>query len=365
MDTQGTRGAADRLRAKLRMNPSAPSISVILPTRDSARYLDTRIRTIREQSVSDWEVIAIDGESTDGTLATLSEWARGDPRVRVESRRPDGIYPAINRGLELARGEFIYIATSDDTMEPPCLEALRTALREHPECGIAQCCLEWIDENGASIPDRWKSTGTARYLGAAYLQAHLRRAPLDGVLHAAIHTVYHSLTQILVRKRVFAATGPFPLGYGPAGDFCWGAKAGLHADVVHVPRFLATWRCHPAQASAGYRQSARERGLVLEMLRDAFRQDGGTARRLPIKALLAPCLYQQIRYEYAEAGGAPARLRYLAALALRDPIAALRLLASGRRREPDPVLVARALVARCGLERNLEMLPPRTAAPRS
>jgi hypothetical protein len=305
------------------MNGGRPLISIVLPTRNSMPFLDERIRTIAAQTLTDWEVIAIDGHSDDGTLERLSAWSAADSRVRLESRVPDGIYPAINRGVELARGAFIYIATSDDTMEPDCLATLHAALEAHPECGIAQCCLAFLDRHSRVHPTRWTQVGAFHLLGNLYFRPHLRRAPLDGYLHFGLETVYTSLTQLLIRRHVFGTTGPFRSDWGPAGDFHWGILAGLHHDVVHIPRFLATWRLHSDQASArsgGFLASA---GRRLAMLHAAFAPPLPPACTLRPGPLFLPAVrdYYQERLKHA-----PERRRTLVLELLRaEPAAAARI----------------------------------------
>jgi len=247
-------------------------------------------------------------------------------------------------------------------MEPDCLAKLSEAMERHPECDIAQCCLNAIDETGAVL-DGWRRlTGLARYLGDEYLRPHIRRAPYDGVLHCAMHTVYHSITQVLIRRSTFAKTGPFPTTYGPGGDFSWGMKAGLHCDVVHVPEFLATWRIHPAQASATYRETAAERRLMATMVDDAHasRGRGSKAAALPAAALRFPYRYEHYRLAYADASGWPDRLRTLLRLAWTEPRIALMgayLRLSRDRSELDRVRYVHRLLHRFALEDCLELLP--------
>jgi len=225
-----------------------PRISILLPNLNQRAFLGERLATIHAQTCTDWELIVLDSFSNDGAWEFLQSAAAADPRIRAAQAPRDGIYANWNRCLAQARGEFVYFATSDDTMAPGFLAAMVTALDAHPECDLAQCCLHAINGEGAIIPGWWRLTGAARFLGDNYLRPHLRRAPYDGVLHAAMHTVYHSITQLLIRRRAFTKTGPFSTEFGPGGDFCWGMKAGLNCDVracAGVSRHLA----HPRGAS--------------------------------------------------------------------------------------------------------------------
>src|SRR5687768_823778 len=113
---------------------ATPLVSIGLPTLNSQRFLAPRMESIMRQTLTDWELVGIDGHSTDGTFEVLQELERNDPRVRVSQEPKDGIYPNFNRCAERARGKYVYIATSDDTMADDCLEKLVAALEANPDC---------------------------------------------------------------------------------------------------------------------------------------------------------------------------------------------------------------------------------------
>jgi GT2 family glycosyltransferase len=161
-----------------------------------------------------------------------------------------GIYNAWNEGIRLAKRKYIHIATSDDSMQDTFLAEMINALDEQPKCGIAHCCLQIIDENDLpSATQNWNDYPSARYFGDRINQNHIRHAPHDGILHAFIKTVYHSINQLLIRTSVFTDLGLFKEDCGPIADFEWGMRASLFRDVVHVPKYLASWRVHHQQAT--------------------------------------------------------------------------------------------------------------------
>src|SRR3989344_1283482 len=96
-------------------------ISVIIPTYNRKKLLPRAIGSILGQTEQDFEIIIVDDASTDGT----EEWLRfayTDPRIRYERlARNQGVAVARNRGLELARGEFIVFLDSDDELLPAAL----------------------------------------------------------------------------------------------------------------------------------------------------------------------------------------------------------------------------------------------------
>jgi hypothetical protein len=346
-----------------------PRVSILLPNLNNRPFLEERLDTIRAQTFADWELVVSDNFSSDGAWEFFQSAAAADPRIRIEQAPKQGLYANWNRCLARARGEFVYIATSDDTMTPDCLAELVAALDAHRDCDIAQCCLHGIDEHGAIIPDWWRLIGAARFLGDDYLRPHRRNAPYDGVVHSAMKTMYHSITQVLVRRAVFDRTGPFPTAYGSAGDFCWGMKAGMTCNVVHVPKFLATWRIHGAQASATYRETPDEYARMARMVDEALaaRPAGTAAARLPAAPLRFPYLYEFHRLTYGGASRASAKLLAFARLVFTAPRVALgaaRLVLIGQRRAFDRRAYAQRLLRRFDLENHFSLLPgPATPPP--
>src|SRR5688572_20016405 len=103
---------------------SHPRVSICLPNLNTRRYLPERIETIVGQTYPDWELIVSDNYSDDGAWEFFEALASKDPRVDAAQAPRQGLYANWNRCIERARGEFVYIATSDDTMAPDCLEKM-------------------------------------------------------------------------------------------------------------------------------------------------------------------------------------------------------------------------------------------------
>jgi glycosyltransferase involved in cell wall biosynthesis len=115
-----------------------PKVSVIIPNYNHARYLRQRIDTVLGQTFQDFEVILMDDCSTDESRSIISEYAN-DSRVRIElSQRNSGsTFKQWNKGVELAKGEYIWIAESDDYAEECLLERLVPILEEDSKITFA------------------------------------------------------------------------------------------------------------------------------------------------------------------------------------------------------------------------------------
>jgi glycosyltransferase involved in cell wall biosynthesis len=277
------------------MAPAAtlPLVSVCVPNRNHAAFLQERFKSIALQTYRELEILVVDGHSDDHSWLQIEEFAREDSRVRAWQAAPRGIYQAWNDCITKSHGDYIYIATSDDTMSPDCIEKLVAASESVDDPVVAQCGLQLIDESSLPLPadQQWTTSPIARFLSNWIAQPHVRPAPLDGILHAAIGSVFTSHTQILVDRRIYDRIGLYRTKWGSIADFEWGMRASLLYDTVHIPDCLATWRQHDDQQS-GTLDLATDGRYLLEMTRQAYREavrlDPSLERRVSLKELLEP-----------------------------------------------------------------------------
>jgi glycosyltransferase involved in cell wall biosynthesis len=99
-----------------------PLVSVIVPTRNSGRFLETCLTSIRQQTYPNIELIVIDNHSTDSTLEIANRYADS-----VFSAGPERS-AQVNRGVELAKGSFVYRVDADFLLDPEVVsECVRLA----------------------------------------------------------------------------------------------------------------------------------------------------------------------------------------------------------------------------------------------
>src|SRR5438093_753613 len=97
------------------MSPrSTPRISVLLPVRDAAPWLASSLASLARQTLTEYEVIAIDDGSRDGSGAMLDRAARRDPRIVVRHTPAVGLPGALNMALSLASAPWIARQDADD-----------------------------------------------------------------------------------------------------------------------------------------------------------------------------------------------------------------------------------------------------------
>jgi glycosyltransferase involved in cell wall biosynthesis len=117
----------------------APSLSVVLPVYDPPiEMLDHAIESILSQTFRDFEFLILnDGSPDEQTRIHLDMWSSRDSRLRVFHEPHRGLTRTLNRGLELARGEFIARQDADDWSEPRRFLRQFEYLRAHPDIALA------------------------------------------------------------------------------------------------------------------------------------------------------------------------------------------------------------------------------------
>lgn len=107
-----------------------PAISLILPCYNVEAYVDRALESLRAQTFTDFEIIAVDDGSTDGTADRLRRWLAVEPRLRVHTQENRGLYLARLSGIAQARGEWVAFMDADDELEPDHLAGLWAGVAE-------------------------------------------------------------------------------------------------------------------------------------------------------------------------------------------------------------------------------------------
>lgn len=99
----------------------APRVSVIVPVFNAEQYLGACLDSLLAQTLSDIEIVCVDDGSSDSSVDILRSYAARDNRVTVLSQANAGAAAARNRGLEMARGEYVLFVDADDFVAPTLL----------------------------------------------------------------------------------------------------------------------------------------------------------------------------------------------------------------------------------------------------
>jgi len=122
-----------------------PLISIVVPTLNQARFIEQTLASIIGQNWPRTELIVIDGGSTDGTREIVQRF----PVAHFVSEPDRGQADAINKGMQLARGDILAWLNSDDVYFPHTVSEAVEILRTRPEVGMVYGDADLIDDSGA------------------------------------------------------------------------------------------------------------------------------------------------------------------------------------------------------------------------
>jgi len=203
-----------------------PTVSVIIPSYNHARFLGKAIESVVAQTYGDWEVVLVDDRSSDNSIEVARSF--GDPRIRVyENETNLGTYGNQQRALRLAEGEWIAVLNSDDLWAPTKLERQVAALQAHPECSFCYVLGWMVDAEGKPITDTdvhldWPTSEVQR--------------PLPFLLYE---------NRILASGVLFRRQGlRFETSLRYSGDWAALLEASVRGSASCVPERLTFWRQH-------------------------------------------------------------------------------------------------------------------------
>ena len=151
------------------------NVTAIVPNYNHAPYLKQRIESILNQTFQDFELILLDDCSTDGSREVMEDY-RDNPHVShiVYGETNSGsAFRQWDKGIELAQGEWIWVAESDDYAEPIFLERMMEEVTKAPDCSLAYAATWWVDEHGNKLWETPNSDQVNVYQGKEFIKQKL------------------------------------------------------------------------------------------------------------------------------------------------------------------------------------------------
>lgn len=152
-----------------------PRVSVIIPNFNHAKYLTQRIESVINQTFQDFEIILMDDLSTDSSRQILQQY-NNHPKVShtvYNEVNSGSTFKQWKKGIELAKGEFVWIAESDDWCEPELLKTLIEGITSDKDCVISYCQSYSIDAGGTIISQSNYWRPSEMMDGKLFIQKHL------------------------------------------------------------------------------------------------------------------------------------------------------------------------------------------------
>jgi len=212
-----------------------PKVSVVIPAYNVGSFITETIQSVLAQSFRDFETIIIDDGSTDNTAEIIASFP-----VRYMYQENQGPPSARNKGIELARGEYIAFLDSDDIWVENALEKRVEALDKHPEVAFSYGQAYHIDEN----------CQTLRLFKPPHNYSRVREGR-DVIQEMLIHGNLVILSSIMVRRSCLDEVGLFDLNYRAGSEDLdlWVRLAKRYA-IAYIAEPLVKYRLHSQSVSS-------------------------------------------------------------------------------------------------------------------
>ena len=238
------------------MHP-VPLVSVVLPVFNAQPYLRDALTSVLGQTLTDFEVIAIDDGSTDASGRILAEQAGMDARIRHMSRENRGLTHTLNEGLEAARAGYVAIMNADDVALPDRLRLQVAFLDAHPRVAAVggQATLMLADGTpGPSTGLPCDPAAIRRFLGTMSPFAH---------------------PAVMLRRHDALAAGGYRPRIEPAEDYDLWLRLAERFDLANLPDVVLRYRLHAGQATAERFEAVAVATLIAKAAA-RMRRAGGT-----------------------------------------------------------------------------------------
>jgi glycosyltransferase involved in cell wall biosynthesis len=279
-------------------NPNA--VTVLMPFRNAAAYLDAAIRSIQAQTHRDWRLLAVDDASEDNGAELVRSLAQDDSRIELHSFSEKGFAAALNQGLELARTEYVARMDADDLMLPRRLELQLDFARQNPDVVVAGGFVYYVNEKGRRI-----GSGKSPFISREKVAEEVRAGELIG---------FHHPTALLKRETVLKFGG-YRKNAWPVEDVDLWTRLAEQGHVILIQsEYLLEYRVHALSGSRTMERLERVEWLKEnKRRRDSGRVELGwgeyreLAARQPLPARLTRWRKLRAKFHYKEAATLYAR----------------------------------------------------------
>ena len=228
-------------------------VSVLIPNFNHAAFLQQRIDSVLSQTYDNIEFILLDDASTDESRSIMEQY-RTHPRlghIVYNEQNTGSPFKQWAKGLELAKGKYIWIAESDDFASPFFLESLVSRLQEDEKNVLAFCGSEMIDAIGDPLTMNWDKYGRQEgelreYTGKDFIRRRMKWK----------NSVYNASAVVFRRDALTAPTVPIALSpidniqaFRYCGDWLFWVNICIQGNVVEVCKQMNYFRQHDNKVS--------------------------------------------------------------------------------------------------------------------
>ncbi|MBZ0140957.1 MAG: glycosyltransferase, partial [Pseudorhodoplanes sp.] len=231
-------------------------VSVIVPNYNYARYIEARLASVASQTIQPYELIVLDDASTDDSVARIRRFLADTsiPSYLVVNEENSGsVFRQWQRGVEMARGDYVWIAEADDLADPEFLETLLPSF-ERPDVVMSYCQSRQMDGDGNILCEHYLD-----YVADVDAERWTRPYVADGREEIAralfLKNTIPNVSGVIFRREPLLATlaahAEEILSFRNAGDWVTYLRLLENGAVAFSPRSLNSHRRHQSSVTVG------------------------------------------------------------------------------------------------------------------
>lgn len=204
-------------------------ISVVIPLYNKEKSIASTLRTVLNQTFSDYEIVIVNDGSTDGSVEEIEKVQ--DDRIRLVHQPNAGVSAARNRGIEEAKGDLIAFLDADDEWKPEYLATQYHLFQKYPECSVFACNYEFRDVSGKVTPTlihKLPFVGEDGILSNYFEVASCSHPPICSI-------------SVMVKKQAMQAIGGFPVGVKSGEDLLTWARLAYRYKIAFSRKVCACY----------------------------------------------------------------------------------------------------------------------------
>lgn len=244
------------------MTAALPTLSVVMPNFNHARYLPAAIEEILNQTRPPDEFLILDDASTDNSREIIADFAAKHSVIRVLHNASNvGVNEAHRRLFEEATGDYVYAGAADDRRFPRFFEQAMQLAKDHPQAGLISGAMTVFDERDEQLGEitirRWHAETNGHFADPSRVLAEY----LD------VEAPSHSLCGATVyRREALQSVGWYRDELGFWGDTFSARAIALRHGMAYIPESVAGFRRLPGSFSGAGRDDPQ---ALLEVVRTA------------------------------------------------------------------------------------------------
>lgn len=202
-----------------------PFFSVVITVYNKANYIKNTLKSVLNQTFTDFEIIIINDGSSDGSLEVINSFT--DKRIRTITIENQGASVARNTGIKEAKAQYIALLDGDDLWKEDYLNSINDAIKSHPENKIFATAIAQ-KYSKKTVPVSYSFKQNNLYGAYNYFEASKKYSILSG-------------SSIVFNKSILNKTGLFDSNIVSGQDVDLWIRFGIHYDIVFINKTLAIY----------------------------------------------------------------------------------------------------------------------------